>query len=81
MLCNTKLPVRYPNKQLCTSTLNHFYFSFRIIYKFHAFVLGTSGKMRSCHSGEYEEHWLMTPCSLTEIDQNFGAAYCCHLHG
>ena len=57
-------------KQLCTSTLNRFSLSFRIIYKFHAFTLGTSGMICSCHSCEYEEHWLMTPCSLAETGQN-----------
>ena len=56
MLCNTKLPVRHPIQQLCTSTLNNFSLSFRIIYKFHAFILGTSGMICSCHSCEYEEH-------------------------
>jgi len=35
----------------------------------------------SCHSGEYEEHWHMTPCSLTETDQNLGATCCWQLHG
>ena len=56
MLCNTKLPVKYPIQQLCTSTLNHFSSSFRIIYKFHAFILGTSGMIFNCHSCGYEGH-------------------------
>jgi hypothetical protein len=61
--------------------LNHSPLGFRIIDKFHAFILEKSGIICSFHSGDYEEHWLMSPCSLTETDQNFGGVSCCHRHG